>query len=68
MSYFVFYSVSYVSCGGPFTSVGKRELICLLSLPCYYSSWCLGWAALFYSGTAWAFHITILHEYFFLKR
>ena len=24
-------------------------------------SWCLGWAALFYCGTPWAFHIIILN-------
>ena len=24
------------------------------------SSWCLGWAVLFYCGTPWAFHIIIL--------
>ena len=25
--------------------------------------WCLGWAALFYCGTPWAFHIIILSFY-----
>ena len=25
----------------------------------YSSSWCLGWATLFYFGTPWAFHIII---------
>ena len=49
--------------------LGKRELICLLSFTCIMwfmfgefssSSWCLGWAALFYCGTPWAFHIIIV--------
>ena len=26
----------------------------------FFSSWCLGWAALFYCGIHWAFHIIIL--------
>ena len=51
-------SYVYVSCSGPITRLGKRELICLLSFTCNYlfgevfsSSECLGWAALFYCGT-----------------
>ena len=51
--------------------LGKRMLICLLSFTCNYvysvlfglvssSSWYLRWAALFYCGNHWTFHINIL--------
>ena len=68
MSYFVFYCYLFI-CKLPW--LGKRELICLLSFTCNYvvsvrggflfgevssSSWCFGWAALFYCGTHCAFH------------
>ena len=37
MSFFVFFvSYLYVSCSGSITSVGRRELICLLSFTCNY--------------------------------
>ena len=52
--------------------LGKRELICLLSFTCNMwflfgevssSSWCLGWAALFYCGIPWIWDIIILNVY-----
>ena len=56
-------SLLYVICKGSITSVGEeRELICLLSFTCKYvvsvrRGFLFGWAALFYCGTPWAFHI-----------
>ena len=52
-------SYLYVSCSGSIASVGKKALNLLLSFTFNYevsvrmgssSSWCLGWAMLFYSG------------------
>ena len=58
-------SYLYVSCSGSITSVGEERAN--LSAIVYFlfgevssSSWCLGWAALFYSGTPCAFQIIIL--------
>ena len=60
----------FVSCIGLITSVG-RELIFLQSFTFNYvvsvvggssSSWCWGWATLFYCGTPRAFHIIISYS------
>ena len=46
-----------VSCNGSITSVGERELNCLLSFTSSFFgevssfSGCMGWAVLFYCGT-----------------
>ena len=64
---FLYYIVNhlYVICNGSMTSVGEeRELICLLSFTFKYvvsvrRGILFGWAALFYCGTPWAFHIVI---------
>ena len=63
-------SYLYVSFSGLITSVGEEKAIFLLSFTCNYVffvrgggrssySWCLGYAAIFYYGTPWAFHIII---------
>ena len=68
---FVFYCYYlYVSCSGSITSVGEgRAYVCYRLLEMWFlfgevspSSWCLGWTALFYCGTPWAFNIIILNE------
>ena len=66
MSYFVFYCKLFcVSCSRLITSIGERDLICLLLLTCKYvvsvrRSFPLLWVRrIFYCGTPWAFHIII---------
>ena len=64
--FFIFFLYIYVSCRDQLLQLGKRKSY----LFCYYllasimwflfggfssSSWCLGWAALFYSSTPLAF-------------
>ena len=56
-------SYLYVSCYGSITSVGEEKVI--LSAIVWFlfgevssSCLCLGWTALSYCGTTWAFHIT----------
>ena len=68
----ILYSVDsylYVSFSGSITSVGEERAslsaILLLVIMCFLfgevssSCWRLRWAALFYCGTPWAFHIAI---------
>ena len=66
-------SYLYASCSGSITLVREeREVICLTSgllVSMWFlfgevasSSSCLGWAALFYFGTPWAFHIILSGE------
>ena len=72
MLYFVFYCliVIYTSAAADqLPQVGKREskVVCysllvimwILFMRVSSSSVCLGWAALFYCGIPWAFHIII---------
>ena len=61
-------SYLYVSCSESITSVweeGYRLLIIMWFLfgKVFCSSGCLGWAALFYCGTPWDFHMIILYSH-----
>ena len=71
MSYFVFYCcllvckllwVIYLGLERKSLSVCSRLLVIMWFLfeEVTASSWCLGWAALFYCGTPCAFYMTIL--------
>ena len=67
----ILYSIAsylYVSCSGSITTFGEERANLSAIVTCNYvvsvrrgssSSWCLGWAALFYYDTLWAFHIII---------
>ena len=67
-----FLNYMYVSCSGSITSVGEERAIffCYRLLVIMWllyggvssSSRCLGWAALFYCGTPWAFQIILSDE------
>ena len=70
-------SYLYVSYSESITSVGEERAIffCYRLLVIMWflfggvssSSWCLGWAALFYCGTPCAFHIIIIPRIFILN-
>ena len=63
----------YVSCSGSITSAGEERAKFSAIVYLWFlfggvsaSSWCLGWAALFYCGTSRAFKIIIFMFYYLL--